>query len=201
MQACISIHLCWIYEPVWERPSDEISCHATNSHSVTMSLFMSEFIFTMASFSWTTTTTTTATVYYHHVVCLHAQINCVRVGFQWCWDWDKYNFIETHSLLYIRMMFTWTWLMAKMYMFWPLVLGEVRVHSSFVTGENELLYTSVPIIHPTWKLDLYRFVADSSQMTWTTLIRGFPKPILVSNQLSKVNSCTTCIMFQELYVG
>lgn len=65
------------YEPTWQRPSDEISCHATNSHNLTISLDMSVFIFTMASFCWTTT----ISIYYHHVVCLSAQINCVPIGF------------------------------------------------------------------------------------------------------------------------
>ena len=34
-------------------------------------------------------------------------------------------------------------------------------------------YTSLPLIHPTHKLDPYEFVADSSQMNSSSIIRSF----------------------------
>lgn len=47
---------------------------------------------------------------------------------------------------------------------------------------------SVPLILPTSKIDpLKRFVADSSQMTWTRLNRGGLKSLLGPNRLQHSN--------------
>jgi hypothetical protein len=41
--------------------------------------------------------------------------------------------------------------------------------------------TSIPLIHPTLKLDPYKFLANSFQMTWTRLIQG------LQNNLYQIN--------------
>ena len=56
---------------------------------------------------------------------------------------------------------------------WPRPIGAI--FCIFIgKGGGEVSVMSVPLIHPTLKINLtpYRFVANSSQMTLTGLIRG-----------------------------
>jgi hypothetical protein len=51
--------------------------------------------------------------------------------------------------------------------------SPISSQSSSPYGFVSLSYTSVPLIHPTLKLDPYKLVANSSQMTLSTCRRGF----------------------------
>jgi hypothetical protein len=56
----------------------------------------------------------------------------------------------------------------KIYVSTLVVLWHVLIW----VGERELLNRSISLIHPPLKLDPYRFVVDSSQMTLSRLMHG-----------------------------
>ena len=51
-------------------------------------------------------------------------------------------------------------------------LGLGAMVTPMIGGKKEKLHMSIPRIHPTHKLDLYKFVDDSTQLTQSKLIWG-----------------------------
>ena len=54
--------------------------------------------------------------------------------------------------------------------------------------ETEVSHTSVPLIHPTQSFNPYKFVANSSQMTWIQRTRGLSKLRLVLKSTNNVDT-------------